>query len=156
MISPNQLDYGTNFPAVYCYDPHWKTVDILGSVEIKDDEPIDDVKKTFNVSKKYIFSSEHVTHYFDFDECVGGEVRVVISSSVQSNNDGSATFVGTIYLYEGTSCDRGMLRKALAFNEKIFPMQTLKFYQYVLNDTDVFGGDYAKVRLDVTNYHQQY
>lgn len=151
---PDPKIWGSKSPSVTCYDPHYKTLQMGGTIEIKDDEVFEDEKKTFNLTFYDQFSSSHTSAQYSFRECVGGEVTASISALITSQIDGSMVIDGVLSLSEGTNCG-GMIKDRILFNATILPMQTIQIYKEARNN-DEFGGDYAKMILNINNYHVTY
>jgi hypothetical protein len=86
----------------------------------------------------------------DFEVRMGGEIRVefTVTASLLDAN-GNAIIDGEVKLYEGTSESTGDLDGVRQFQLYIPAGATINHFVRVNNDDE--GGDYATIRLNVTN-----
>jgi hypothetical protein len=86
----------------------------------------------------------------DFEVRMGGEIRVEFTVTASLfDNAGNAVVDGEVKLYEGTSESTGDLDGVRQFQLYIPAGATLNHFVRVNNDDE--GGDYATIRLNVTN-----
>jgi hypothetical protein len=86
----------------------------------------------------------------DFEVRMGGEIRVefTVTASLLDAN-GNAIVDGEVKLYEGTSESTGDLDGVRQFQLYIPAGATINHFVRVNNDDE--GGDYATIRLNITN-----
>jgi hypothetical protein len=86
----------------------------------------------------------------DFEVRMGGEIRVefTVTASLFDTN-GNAMIDGEVKLYEGTSESTGDLDGVRQFQLYVPVGATVNHFVRVNNDDE--GGDYATIRLNVTN-----
>lgn len=86
----------------------------------------------------------------DFEVRMGGEIRVEFTVTASLfDGAGNAIIDGEVKLYEGTSESTGDLDGVRQFQLYIPAGSTLNHFVRVNNDDE--GGDYATIRLNVTN-----
>ena len=123
-----------------------RAVRITGTMRLKDDEVGDDERETYTITLVATLKPGE-SRQFEFERCLGGEVRGEIAVTVTLLENQSARAQGTAKLFEGSSCSTNDLEKSSSFTLQAAPGRTSSDWRQRLENDEFASNDYADVTL---------